>query len=170
MLKTAGLLLILATCVWTGAYFSARVRRRPREIKRFIRLFTAIQSEIEFALRPTDALLRKLAAQSEFSDFRFLQTVNQLFQNGASLQHAWEKAAKELQKSGILQQEEITLIRSFCSAFGNTDRAGQRANCMYFIAQLESVEATALTASRKKGGLYRMLGVLGGIFLVILFL
>ena len=165
-----GLLLILAICVWTGAYYSARVRRRPREINRFIRLFTAIQSEIEFALRPTDALLKKLAAQNEFSDFRFLQTVNRLFQSGESLQYAWEQAAEELQNSGALQQEEITLIRSFCSAFGNTDRAGQRANCTYLIAQLETVEATALTASRKKGGLYRTLGVLGGIFLVILFL
>lgn len=156
--------------MWTGAYYSARVRRRPREIKQFIRLFTAIQSEIEFALRPTDALLKKLAAQSEFSDFRFLQTVNRLFQNGASLQHAWEQAAKELQNACTLQQEEITLIRAFCSAFGNTDRAGQSSNCAYFIAQLEAVEATALAASRKKGGLYRTLGVLGGIFLVILFL
>lgn len=129
-----------------------------------------IQSEIEFALRPTNALLEKLATQNEFADFRFLQTVNRLFQNGESLQYAWEQAAVELQNSGVLQQEEITLIRSFCSAFGSTDREGQSANCAYFIAQLETVEATALAAGQKKVGLYRTLGVLGGVFLVILFL
>ena len=151
-------------------YFSHRVRARPRELNRFVRLLTVIQSEIAFTLRPTGTLLESLAARDEFSDFSFLQFVRKQFSGGVSLQDAWSAGVKTLQKERLLFPDEIALIQAFGAGFGSTGPEEQSANCAYFISQLTVMRERAAEAGRSKSRLYSILGVLGGVFLALLFL
>lgn len=170
MLKTAGLLLILGFCAWTGVYMSARVRKRVQESERFIRLLTVIRTQIEFALLPTDALLCTLCESREFSDFAFIHKVQKAFDGGVPLEIAWNRALTEYASTSALHAEEIELISAFGSTFGNTDKSGQTANCTYFIEQLEQLTEKQRNTAEKNARLYNALGVLTGLFLVILLL
>lgn len=153
-----------------GTLLSGRARAHPRELARFVRLFTVVRREIEYALRPTGDLLHRLALEAEFSDFAFLQTVDTRFRQGEPLSDAWDAAVLALQTEKLLKTEEIALIQAFCSAFGSTDPAGQSANCAYFIDRLSELQKGAAEAAGKKSRLYLALGVLGGVFAVLILL
>lgn len=149
---------------------SARVRKRVRESERFIRLLTVIRTQIDFALLPTDTLLCTLCASREFSDFSFIHMVKKSFDNGEPLESAWNGALSEYASLSAMRTEEIELIAAFGSVFGNTDKSGQTANCTFFIDQLESLVEKQRSIAEKNARLYNALGVLTGLFLVILLL
>lgn len=160
--------MILGGCAWTGIYFAAQARNRVRELERFVRLFSSIRDEINYTLLPTDILLHRLCAQPDFADFTFLPLVCRLFDSGKPLQEAWRLAVLEYAKDSALHAQEVQQISAFGTAFGNTDKDGQCANCVYYIAQLQACAAQAEKKAKSVSGLYRALGVLTGLFLVIL--
>lgn len=149
---------------------SARVRKRVRESERFIRLLTVIRTQIDFALLPTDSLLCTLCESREFSDFSFIHQVQKAFDSGVPLETAWNDALAEYALSSALHAEEVELITAFGSTFGNTDKSGQTANCTFFIEQLEQLTEKQRSSAEKNARLYNALGVLTGLFLVILLL
>ncbi len=149
---------------------SARVRKRVRESERFIRLLTVIRTQIDFSLLPTDTLLCSLCESREFSDFSFIHKVKKAFDGGAALEHAWNDALTEYATESALHTEEIELLSNFGSIFGSTDKSGQTANCTFFIEQLEGLAEKQRSSAEKNARLYNALGVLTGLFLVILLL
>ncbi len=147
---------------------SARARKQVRETEKFVRLLTAIQTQIEYTLMPTDKLLKTLCESAEFCDFSFVHTVKSRFDTGESLEDAWNGALKTYTVHSALEGGEIDLISAFSSAFGNTDKKGQSANCAFFIEQLEEKAKELRKTSQNTSRLYQALGVLSGVFLVIL--
>ncbi len=151
-------------------HLSAQVRKRVRETEKFVRLLTAIQTQIEYALTPTDSLLQKLSESEEFQNFSFIHLVAQQFFNGDSLQTAWNTALQKYAPSSALQSQEKELISAFSESFGSTDKYGQRANCTFFITQLEMQADELRKTAQTKSRLYCTLGILSGIFFTILLL
>lgn len=151
-------------------YLSARVRERVRETEKFVRLFTVIQTQIEYALTPTGELLEKLSASTEFQDFSFIQLVKERFTAGESLEKAWNAALQKYEETSALQTKEKEFISAFSESFGSTDKSGQSANCAYFIAQLKTQAEELHKNAQSKTRLYRAMGVLSGVFLMILLL
>ena len=147
---------------------SARVRKRAPESERFLRLLTVMRTQIAYVLLPTQALLDKVCGESEFRDFSFIHAVRSAFANGMSFEDAWNKALHEYAASSALGNREIELLSAFAGTFGSTDKNGQTANCSYFIEQLQEFVKTQREASAKTSRLYNALGVLTGLFLVIL--
>lgn len=164
------MLLILGFCIWTGIYLSARVRSRVRETEKFVRLLTSIQTQIEYAMTPTEDLLRKLSERAEFRDFSFIHLVNETFIDGKSLESAWNCALQKYAASSALQTQEKELISAFSEAFGATDKNGQSANCAFFIAQLEARAEELRKSAQSQARLCCALGILSGVFFTILLL
>lgn len=151
-------------------YLSARVRDRVRETEKFVRLLTVIQTQIEYALTPTGELLEKLSESTEFQDFRFIQIVKERFAAGEALEKAWNSALQTYATCSALQSREKELISAFSESFGSTDKYGQSANCAFFITQLKMQTEELRKAAQTKTRLYRALGILSGVFLMILLL
>lgn len=151
-------------------YASARVRNRVRETEKFVRLLTAIQVQIEYALTPTENLLQKLSESAEFQDFSFIHFVKDEFRMGKSLEAAWNCALQKYVNGSALQRREQELISAFSEAFGTTDKNGQSANCAFFITQLEMQAEELRKSAQGKSRLYCAIGILSGIFLAILLL
>lgn len=146
------------------------MRSRVRETEKFVRLLTSIQTQIEYALTPTDGLLQKLSESAEFQDFSFIRFVTEAFRTGAPLESAWNSALQKYAGSSALQTREKELISAFSASFGATDKSGQSANCTFFIAQLEAQAEELRKSAQSKSRLYHALGILSGVFLMILLL
>lgn len=149
---------------------SARARRRPRESEQFLRLLTVMRTQIDYALLPTQALLDKVCADSEFESFSFIHTVRDAFQSGMPFENAWNRALHRHAATSALGAEELKLLSAFAGTFGSTDKNGQTANCTYFIELLTQLIEQQRTAAAKTSRLYNALGVLAGLFFVILLL
>lgn len=149
---------------------SARVRKKPRESERFLRLFTVMRTQIDYVLLPTSALLDKICADSEFQGFSFIHTVRDAFRSGMSFEEAWNRALQKYAATSALDAREIELLSAFAGTFGSTDKNGQTANCTYFMEELSVLTEKQRTAAEKTSRLYNALGVLAGLFLMILLL
>lgn len=147
-----------------------QVHNRIREIERFTRLFTVMQTQIEYTALPTADLLKGLCLSTEFKDFSFITSVYSLFQAGETLQNAWKQALSQYSLHSALRAEDITLLEAFCSVFGATDKSGQSANCAYYASRLTGLSEELRKNEKKATRLYLSLGILGGLFITILLL
>lgn len=163
-------MLIAIFCSLTGMLLCARVHKRIWEIDRFNRLFTVIQTQIEYAMMPTETLLKSLCDCAEFQNFPFVFSVYAAFSAGEALPTAWKKALQCYAKDSALQKADLELIEAFGSVFGTTDKSGQNANCAYYTARLTQLSAELQKGEKMTARLYLSLGVLGGLFLTILLL
>lgn len=163
-------MLIVTATTLTGRYFSAQAHKRVQELETFTQLLSSIRTQICYTLTPTLELLIKLQENLEFKNFRFLKLVCARLNDGISLQQAWESAAKAYKAGSALKPDELICITEFVSAFGNTDKEGQQANCEYYITRLEEKKAFAQSRLSNTTKLCSALGVLAGMFLGILLL
>lgn len=135
-----------------------------------MRLFTVIQAQMSYTLRPTDSLLENLCSFSEFQNFSFVFTLYDTFCAGKPLQEAWKIALTAYAKHSALQQSDLELIEAFGGVFGTTDIAGQKENCAYFAERLTQLSAQLKKSEKSTSKLYLSLGMLGGLFIIILLL
>lgn len=146
------------------------MHNRIRELERFARLFTVMQTQIEYAALPTADLLKNLCDSTEFKAFSFITSVYALFQTGETLQNAWKQALLQYSLHSALRSEDILLLEAFCSVFGATDKSGQSANCTYYTSRLTALSEALQKNEKKETRLYLSFGILGGLFIAILLL
>ncbi|MGN0570578.1 MAG: stage III sporulation protein AB [Candidatus Fimenecus sp.] len=168
MLKALGILLLAAFCLLTGLLLCARVHKRITALEHFIRLFTVMQTQIAYAMLPTDALLQNICRFSEFSDFSFVFFLQEAFIAGNPFSSAWKYALFEYAKHAALQASDTELLEAFGDVFGTTDKDGQTANCAYYISLLKERTSELKKSEKNSSRLYLSLGVFGGLFIMIL--
>lgn len=90
--------------------------------------------------------------------------------NSISAAEAWHKSVKENIKNTSLNSDDLNVLLSFGKSLGNTDVEGQIKNIRFTIEQLKILESKAEENRKKNETLYRNLGFLGGLALVIIFI
>ncbi len=86
------------------------------------------------------------------------------------MQKAWKTALTVYARHSALQKSDLELIEAFGGVFGATDIAGQKENCAYFAERLIQLSAELKKSEKSSSKLYLSLGVLGGLFIIILLL
>jgi stage III sporulation protein AB len=89
---------------------------------------------------------------------------NKVFSDAAT---AWEQAVRDNVKAASLNKEDEEILISFGKMLGNTDSEGQIKNIHLTIRQLLVQEKKAEELKKSNMEMYRKLGVLGGIAVVI---
>ncbi len=151
-------------------FLCAQVHNRIRELERFVRLFTVIEAQMSYTLQPTESLLKNLCSFSEFQNFSFVHLLYNKFHSGEPLQDAWKTALTAYAKHSALQKSDLERIGAFGGVFGATDITGQKENCIYFAEQLTQLCGELKKSEKSTSKLYLSLGMLGGLFIIILLL
>ncbi len=163
-MKGLGCLLLLVCCTMSGLYAAAQLRRRVRHLERLKLLLDQMGTTLRFT-RPTIAdLLAMLAEQPCFAELRFLQDA---VARDIPFPDGWETAIAE---DMSLSEEERDLLSTVGQTLGSTDLDGQLSALSLCSARLDSLRNDAQAAAQSRCRLYPGMGVLGGIFLVILLL
>lgn len=87
---------------------------------------------------------------------------------GESLQQIWKEAVDKVLPKHFLTDEEYAMILELSMALGAADRVMQKTLLERYEHRAEELAFSAMQSYREKGGLYRRLSFLAGIFLVIL--
>jgi stage III sporulation protein AB len=171
--KWAGALLILAAATIWGNQQAAWLRRRVRQLEDFRLALRLLSAEIGYTATPLPRALETVAGRLRDPQVR------QFFREaGERLRHpetgdasvAWLEAARSLQGQMALEKEDWPVLMRAAAGLGGLGRENQ-------IQQLEAAEAqlashTAEAAGHCQSGerMWRYLGVMGGVALVILLL
>ncbi|MCZ8512815.1 stage III sporulation protein SpoIIIAB [Paenibacillus filicis] len=170
MLKLLGAMLILLAGTLFGFYQALLLARRPRQIADVIRSLQRLETEIVFGFTPLpDALtLTSQASQGPVSAM-FRAAGEELAQSGGrSVQQIWQSiVAGHWRSTSMKPQERDTLIQ-LGSTLGLTDREDQIKHLRLTVKQLEGEAEIARDEQQRYERMWKSLGVLMGLLVVIL--
>jgi stage III sporulation protein AB len=171
-LKLLGSTLILGASGFLGYVLSQDFIKRPQELRTLQGLLQMLENEIKYMANVlSDAFEKVSRSSSSAISVFFKDTIEQLEKNNSlNSAQAWEMAIRNNIKNTALNKEDEEILISFGKLLGNTDVDGQIKNIKLTLTQLKLQEQKAEEARLKYGSMYRKLGILGGVALVIILL
>jgi stage III sporulation protein AB len=141
-----------------GCLQARKLRERRDQLRAFLKFLSEAKTEIAFAAVPVDEILERYGRC-----LHFLAPYFYARESGKEFTQAWKAAAD----SRTLSPRDRTLLRDFGNGFGATDMQGQQAHCSLYEEMTRKELEDAEEDYRKKGRLYRMLGVCAGAMLAL---
>ncbi|GKX31919.1 hypothetical protein SH1V18_43990 [Vallitalea longa] len=172
IIKILGATLILMSSSLIGFYYSKSYIRRSEDLRTFKKALILLRGEINYSLSPMPEALEDISKRfdHEISDF-FRSIAEELKLNlGKSLTEVWKKKAEEILKRTYLNPIDIKNIMIFSENIGYLDKEMQTNNINLLLEQINEEIKTSIENDNKYNKLYRSLGVLGGILVIVLFI
>lgn len=171
MLRAAGVCLVLGASFLLGMQKSRQFTKRIEQLQELHRMVLCIQGEILYkkaelpeALRssagkvrpPFDLFLRQTAGRADSFD-------------GVRFSCLFEQEIREQLKQTALVKEDKEELTRFGESLGYLDVEMQKNAMIFYLRELEQKIEYLQREVPQKRKLYQSLGVMGGIFLLILF-
>ena len=169
--KVLGCAVIIICAAKIGFDEAARYSERVREIREFQTALISLKGEISFCRTPLSEALIKTGKRlkTAVADI-FIRAGEGVKSGKMTALQAWDEAISDSKKKLTLKDDEMYIITSFGKLLGASDAVGQLENIELTSSKLVMCENLALEDERKHAKLYRSLGIIGGMFLAILFL
>jgi stage III sporulation protein AB len=172
LFKITGSIIVILSCSFLGLILSADCSKRPRQLRELQSLLQMFENQITYLSDIiTEAFERIGRVGKNGTGIFFGRTVEILKQgNAVNASEAWEMAVRQCIRTTALNREDEEILLSFGKMLGNTDTEGQIKNIRLTLEQLALQEDKAEESRKKNGNMYRNLGMLGGIAVVIVLL
>lgn len=170
MLKMVGGGLIILTCGLLGLEkargFSARIEQL-RQLNAGLKL---LETEIIYGATPLPLALTRVGNQLAGPVALFFQTVARALQENAAAGAlaAWQRGLEELGQKGALQPGDLEILKALGPMLGNSGAGDQIKNLELTRQLLGQQQLAAHEENNRQGKMWRTLGFLLGITLVLL--
>ena len=168
LIKIVGSLLIISASTIIGCAYSRDYARRPAQLRELQGQLQILENELSFQLNPLLEAFSTIAGTGSITT-NFFSSAARYLKNkrGISATRAWELAINDNISATSLVEEDKDIIIAFGKMLGSSDLEGQIRNIRLTLSQLEIQESKAEESRKKNESMYRNLGVLGGLALVI---
>lgn len=169
LLKILGSVMIIGASAFVGYIFANDCSRRPQELRDIQTMLKMFENEINFLSNVlSEAFYKIYKSSTSKTAFFFKSTIEHLRKDeNISAAEAWEKSVFQHIDSTALNHEDKEILISFGRMLGSSDCQGQINNIEMALHQLRLQEQKAEEYREKYETMYRSLGVLAGIALVI---
>lgn len=168
-IKMMGGILVVAATSWIGLETAQRFQRRPRQLREIQSSLQMLETEISYVLTPLPKAMETIARSIDGLTGNFFAVVrHQIINNPGSIREAWSKGMEYLREHGALSECDENILRNFGSTLGISDRQDQIKHLKLVMAQLANAETSAWEEKAKNERMFKALGLLGGLAIVIL--
>lgn len=127
-----------------------------------------LENEIHYMGRPLGQALLQFSQRNTADIGRFSKRVYEINSNdGESIDSAWRKGISEFRSLWPIEQEEWNLLSQIGDVLGKTDRASQCSFLKMMTEKFSVQERKAEEDRARKEKLYKNLGILGGLAIVL---
>jgi stage III sporulation protein AB len=168
-MKLIGALIIVIATTGLGFSYARRLSERPKQLRHLKYALQTLEAEIMFGHTPLREACRRLALQTPkpISEI-FHHFTEVLMEQGANVKTSWEKTLKMVWKDLALSQPEYEILIQFGTTLGQHDREQQQKQIRLTLTHLEREEADARDKQTRYEKMYKSLGVLAGLLIVVL--
>ncbi|KUO96774.1 hypothetical protein ATW55_08105 [Ferroacidibacillus organovorans] len=161
---------VLAATTLIGQALANRIRDRPSNLRRLCSSLRVLQTEIGFRRAPLrDALMRAGAAARGTPVAKlFEDAAEKLAKPGSTAVDGLVAAVYKHRLACSMELEDAQVMIDLAQSLGATGASDQVASLQASIAMLEAREREALIARDRFARVYRTLGILAGVVVVIL--
>lgn len=167
--KLAGCLIVLLSSGFLGYILSTDCKKRPQQLRELQALLQIFENRISYLSDVIIDAFERLYSSSESEAGVFFACTAGKLKTDRSINaaSAWEASVKENIKKTALNREDEEILISFGKFLGGSDLEGQVKNIRLAINQLKMQEQKAEESRSRNEGMYRSLGILGGIAVVL---
>ncbi|NLJ33695.1 MAG: stage III sporulation protein AB [Firmicutes bacterium] len=171
MLKFTGAILVIVVCGLLGNDIARGYAQRPRLLRSLQTALQFLQTEINYGVTPLLAALKKVAALTDpqLAAFFLLVRDQLLLSQSLSFREAWERGLKDLGRYSVLGPRELELLLPLGGILGCSDREDQVKHLLLTCQQLKEAEMRERERSGPNERLWRYLGFLLGVMLILTF-
>lgn len=164
-IKYIGLVLVFCITMWLGNLISKKYTFRLKELKDIKNALNIIENKIKFTYEPLPEIFIQTSkmVSKNISEI-FVQAYNNMKKENA--QDAWEKSIEIATTN--LSKEDIENIKGFGKMLGQTDKEGQISRIELTKTFIDMQIEKAKIEEEKNSKLYKTLGAVLGLALVII--
>ena len=159
---------LFLTSAGVGILLSDRLNKRVKELDKNLIFIDKLKTCLTYQNLPTNEIVEQLAGDPSCNTLVFLETCCELLQGGASFPKAWKDAVNQTKGKTSLTEPDLSILLSLSGIVGAADVEGQLSALSMVEEQLKRQRQEAQEAKEKKGKLYRSLGALAGVGMVII--
>ena len=166
MLRWAGSILIIVACSGIGFSKSRELKKHLQELEEVKKLFYLLKSELQYTKAPFPEVFEKLSKKLDEPYSRWLKklSIELHDRTNGTFEEIWYRSVEENLKISHLKEDELQDLKNI-----GKNLEYMKSLDMY-IEQLEYKIANTRESNRSKRKLCQSMGIMGGIFLVILLL
>ena len=171
-IKIAGMLLTLASSTALGLYLSSLPTLRQQDLREIKKALLILKSEIEYIATPLPQAVANIA-------IRINAPISKLFEcfadslklnpEGETAYRLWLSAIETTKEGSFLKKDDLEIIGNFGKTLGYLDKQMQVDSINFTIDYIDSQVGQLQENNEKTQKMYRSLGVIGGILLLVVF-
>ena len=171
-IKIAGMILTLAASSALGLYLSGLPAFRRQDFLEIKKALLILKSEIEYAAAPLPEAMANIATRTKapvsliFESFALSLKYNE---GGETAYRLWLAAIDEHKKAGFLKAEDWEIIGNFGKTLGYLDKQMQIDSIRFTMDYIDSEVLQLQESIDKNQRMYRSLGVIAGLLLLVVF-
>lgn len=166
MQKVIGSIMVIAVCTMLGFEKSRDMQKHLNALEELKRIFVLLKSEVQYTRAPFAELFLKISkkVEGEYSEWLFHLSRDLETYGTGTLQEAWKRSIYNHLHGNYLKKEELDELCGVGKSLGYIE------TLEIYLDQLNfSIENTREELKTKKK-LYQNMGIMCGIFLVIVLL
>ena len=165
ILKIIMLIMIVLACMLIGIIISKRYSKRVEELREIRTALNMLETKIKFTYEPLPEIFNQISSNLS-------QNMGEIFAKASSnmnnmlAKEAWEKA---LDKNNFnMNQEDINILKKMGGLLGKTDVDGQISEIKLTNSFINTQIKKAEEEKEKNAKMYRTLGTVVGLAIVII--
>src|SRR5690625_1985412 len=170
-MKWIGAILILFTCTWVGLDIGKNYKRRPKQLKELLHALQMMEAEMVYSKEPIQSVLFQLSKQ-------ITPPLNQIFssiaveleQSHKSLQDIWTTIVNNKWSQTAMGSKEKEIMIQFGQSLGVHNLEQQQKQIHLAKLHLQRELNDASDDEKKFASLFRTLGFLTGLLLMLIFI
>lgn len=170
IMKVAGCIVVMAACSSFGFFLGGELTRRVRELRELRSIFLLIRGDIRYLKTSLPEAFENAVIRSPgiFSDF-FSELAKQLSRYELeSLEAVFREAAGTKLGDTALEPADLQQLYQLGGMLGRMDTQMQLSALDWYLEQSEEAVKTLGATIKERVTLYKSLGILGGIFLIVI--
>lgn len=170
-MKIVGCILIMCSTSGMGYLYAGEVKRRQEDLKATRSVALLLRGDIRYAQTPLPEAFENVAKRHEGRLLEFLCEVAARLKerNGLSFAEIWGQAESYLSDTSLTKKDKL-LLHQLGESLGYLDKEMQLNTIDLFLSQTEESIAELSKEMVTRMRLYRSIGIMAGIFVVIIIL
>lgn len=172
IVKLVGSVLVVAAGGGLGLLVVSNLVARPRQLRDFQSALQMLETEIQYAASPLPEAMDRVGRAVGAPVGMVLERAASYLTTGGGLVAAdgWELALREARGTAALTREDIDILLAFGAFLGRSDREDQVKHLRLARERLHRQELKAEEDRMRNERLWRYLGFLGALALVVVLL
>ncbi|AXI09435.1 stage III sporulation protein SpoAB [Oceanobacillus zhaokaii] len=168
-MKWIGALLFIGTTTWMGFEWSNKLTQRPKHIRQLKNALQILEAEIIYSQLPLQDAFTSIAMQLPDPLKTFFETLgNNMKKEHIDFHMVWEKNVNKLMEMSSLGVNEREILKQFGRTLGQHDFYQQQKYIQLSLTHLDRELEDARDEQYKYSKLAKSIGILCGIFIVLL--